>query len=187
MVSELKQKRLELGYSIEYVSDKINIRKQYIIDIEEENFDGLPGRVYVDGYVRIYSKFLGVDNYLYSYDSEIQQKIVVPEHNSDYARKYQKYFLVASVFCLGMVFAGYGFVKSGNRLDDFSSWKKFLLPATWNADSTNESDLEEFAKESEGEDVEKQQILFDSLYLNDEAPQGEHYTVPGYPQSEQSK
>ena len=60
MTSDLKEAREQAGYTIEEVASKLNIRRQYLINLEEENYEGMPGQVYVDGYIRMYHEFLGL-------------------------------------------------------------------------------------------------------------------------------
>lgn len=62
---ELKRKREEMGLSINDIENKIKIKATYIEAMENENFDKLPGRVYVKGFIRNYAKFLGLDHNLY--------------------------------------------------------------------------------------------------------------------------
>ena len=61
MTSKLKEAREAAGYSIEEISNILKIRKQYIVNLEEEVFDDIPGQVYVDGYTKIYHEFLGLE------------------------------------------------------------------------------------------------------------------------------
>jgi cytoskeletal protein RodZ len=60
MNSDLKDAREKAGYTIEEVSDKLNIRKQYLISLEEGDFDSLPGKIYVEGYTKMYYDYLGL-------------------------------------------------------------------------------------------------------------------------------
>jgi transcriptional regulator with XRE-family HTH domain len=60
MASKLKEAREKAGYTIEEVADILKIRKQYLLDLEEEAFDDIPGEVYVKGYSKIYHEFLGL-------------------------------------------------------------------------------------------------------------------------------
>ena len=60
MTSELKEARQKAGYTVEKVAEILKIRRQYIIDLEEENFQDIPGQVYVDGYMKMYHEFLGI-------------------------------------------------------------------------------------------------------------------------------
>ncbi len=61
MSLELKKAREEAGLSIEDVSKALNIRKQYIKELEKGNLDSLPGKVYIKGYTKMYCEFLGIE------------------------------------------------------------------------------------------------------------------------------
>ena len=61
-MSILQQTRIKAQLSIEDVSRQLNIRKHYIIALEEDRLDEIPSAVYAQGYLKIYSKFLGVEN-----------------------------------------------------------------------------------------------------------------------------
>jgi cytoskeletal protein RodZ len=47
MLSTLKQARIDSGKTLQQISSDLKIRKQYLIALEEENFDILPGEVYI--------------------------------------------------------------------------------------------------------------------------------------------
>lgn len=57
---KLKQKRKELGYSIEYVVEKTKVYPLMIKDIEEGNLASV-SPAYIKGFIKIYASFLGVD------------------------------------------------------------------------------------------------------------------------------
>ncbi|MDK2871719.1 MAG: hypothetical protein PWQ16_1071 [bacterium] len=57
----IRKVREEKGMSIERLSDITKISKEFIKAIEEENFDVLPGDVYVKGFIRNISLALGLD------------------------------------------------------------------------------------------------------------------------------
>ena len=61
MTSDLKEAREKAGYTIEEVAEKLNIRKQYIICLEEGKFDELPGKIYAEGYTKMYHELLGLE------------------------------------------------------------------------------------------------------------------------------
>jgi len=60
LCSKLKEKRIELGYSIDYVVDKTKLHPSMIRDIEEGNLSS-ENPTYVRGFIRIYASFLKVD------------------------------------------------------------------------------------------------------------------------------
>ncbi len=57
----LKEKREELGLSIEDIEENIKIRKKYIIALENDNYEEIPGLVYARAFLKNYSSFLGLD------------------------------------------------------------------------------------------------------------------------------
>lgn len=58
---ELREKRESMGLSIYDIERETKIKSTFIEAIENENFEKLPGRVYVKGFVKNYAKFLGLD------------------------------------------------------------------------------------------------------------------------------
>lgn len=57
---QLASIRQEKGYTMEYVANKLNLRVYTIELIENNKFKLLPGPVFVKGYIRAYTKLLGV-------------------------------------------------------------------------------------------------------------------------------
>ncbi len=57
----LRNKRIELGISIDEVEQFLKIRKKYLIAIEEGDESVLPGKTYFVGYLRNYANYLQVD------------------------------------------------------------------------------------------------------------------------------
>ncbi|MBD5405659.1 helix-turn-helix domain-containing protein [bacterium] len=56
----LKKKREESGKTIEYISDYLRIKSQYLKALEENNFNSLPGQAYVIGFIKSYATFLNI-------------------------------------------------------------------------------------------------------------------------------
>lgn len=46
---------------MEVAEQQTKIRKKYLVALEEENFDIMPGKVYVRGFLRNYARFLGIN------------------------------------------------------------------------------------------------------------------------------
>ena len=57
----LKEKRETQGISLAEVERDLKIRRKYLIALEEGNIDIIPGKAYIVGYLRNYSKYLGID------------------------------------------------------------------------------------------------------------------------------
>ncbi|MDD2497271.1 MAG: DUF4115 domain-containing protein [Desulfitobacteriaceae bacterium] len=100
---ELVRARLERGLSLHDVEEATKIRAKYLTALEEEEFDSLPGRVYVIGFLRTYGKFLGLDDemlvseYKEQYGTTtifIEEEIAAPKTD----KKNNKKFLVI-LFC----------------------------------------------------------------------------------------
>ncbi len=57
----LRERREARGISLIEVEKDLKIRKKYLQALEEGNIDIIPGRTYIIGYLRNYSKYLGID------------------------------------------------------------------------------------------------------------------------------
>ncbi len=57
----LKEKREARGISLIEAEKDVKIRKKHLQALEEGNIDAIPGRTYLIGYLRNYSKYLGID------------------------------------------------------------------------------------------------------------------------------
>jgi cytoskeletal protein RodZ len=66
MISKLKQSRIHLNLTVEEVASRLKIRKQYIIAIEENRLEEVPGKAYIDGYIKMYCNYLGIPYSEYS-------------------------------------------------------------------------------------------------------------------------
>ncbi|HCC69281.1 MAG TPA: DUF4115 domain-containing protein, partial [Nitrospiraceae bacterium] len=63
----LKAEREKRSLSLEEVSANLKISQAYLRALEEEKYEQIPGEVFVKGYIRLYSRFLGLDgNYILS-------------------------------------------------------------------------------------------------------------------------
>lgn len=85
--SILKRTRAQSGYTLEQVSQALNIRLQHIAAIEESRVKDLPGLPYAVGFVKAYANFLGLDDHaiVTRYKEEVQlvpgaqQRLSFPE------------------------------------------------------------------------------------------------------------
>jgi cytoskeletal protein RodZ len=62
MSIDLKQSRIDRKLSLEKVAEDLKIRKQYISALEENKQELIPGNVYVNGYLRMYKEYLGLES-----------------------------------------------------------------------------------------------------------------------------
>ena len=56
----LKERRQELGYTLQDAEEETRIRKTYLESLENNRFSELPGQVYVTGFIRVYARYLGL-------------------------------------------------------------------------------------------------------------------------------
>lgn len=82
MSYKLKESREKKKISVDEVSSRLKIRKQYIIAMEEGVWDDIPGIAYKNGYFKMYCKFLGIP---YSESFEVKT-----ENNIDQAKESPK-------------------------------------------------------------------------------------------------
>lgn len=61
-VGELLQKeRMIRGISLRDIEDATKVRKWYLEALEEGNYGRIPGEFYVQGFLRIYARYLGLN------------------------------------------------------------------------------------------------------------------------------
>lgn len=59
--ADLRAARERLGWSLEYVTQLLRIRGQYLLALEDGRIDALPGNAYALGFLRLYAITLGLD------------------------------------------------------------------------------------------------------------------------------
>lgn len=52
--------RMEQGYTLSDVAQELDIEVRYLYDLEDEDYDDLPGKTYILGYAQAYARFLGI-------------------------------------------------------------------------------------------------------------------------------
>ncbi|MGI8909741.1 MAG: helix-turn-helix domain-containing protein [Rubrobacteraceae bacterium] len=57
----LRKARIQSGLSLEEVEQATKIRKRYLDGLEREDYDMLPAAVYVQGFLKTYANYLGLD------------------------------------------------------------------------------------------------------------------------------
>jgi len=80
----LKERREAKGISLIEVEKDLKIRKKYLQALEEGNIDLIPGKTYIVGYLRNYSKYLDIDEeninqIIQTYNNLEKQKSVIKE------------------------------------------------------------------------------------------------------------
>ena len=80
----LRERREAKGVSLIEVENDLKIRKKYLQALEEGNIDTIPGKTYLVGYLRNYSKYLDIDEenvnqIIQTYNNLEKQKSVIKE------------------------------------------------------------------------------------------------------------
>ncbi len=57
----LREARYRRGVSLEEAESQTNVRKKYLVALEDDDYSQLPAPVYARGFLEIYAEFLGVD------------------------------------------------------------------------------------------------------------------------------
>lgn len=57
----LKARRNEIGLSLQQISDEIKIKREYLENIEKDDFDSFESKVFLNGFIKNYADFLGLD------------------------------------------------------------------------------------------------------------------------------
>ena len=57
----LRNERKKRGLSIADVAQVVRIRKEYLIAIEDDTIHKIPSSIYAQGYIQIYSQYLGIE------------------------------------------------------------------------------------------------------------------------------
>lgn len=74
---KLKERREELGYTLQTAEEKTKIRKTYLRALENEDFAVLPPRVYATGFVKNYARFLDMD------EKQVTQQFIELAYNHE--------------------------------------------------------------------------------------------------------
>jgi cytoskeletal protein RodZ len=83
----LKNRRLELGISLEDAEQYLKIRKKYLIAIEEGDESVLPGRTYFVGYLRNYANYLEADQDYINQSLEKTEQIPKPRESEPVTKR----------------------------------------------------------------------------------------------------
>ncbi len=103
--------RQQKGYSVDYVANKLHLRARIIELIESGEFHLLPEPVFVKGYLRAYSKLLGVSpepflsvfNTQYSFEKKPEKALWQSKRESHKAEHFIRWFTL--LFAIGVIVA----------------------------------------------------------------------------------
>lgn len=100
--AKLKDLREKRDLSVQQVSKRLNIRGHYIKALEEGRFTAIPGKIYVDGYLRNYAEYLGMDGNVVTASyrgtggrAGSDDNFVLPEISNDEMRPSKNILLIA--------------------------------------------------------------------------------------------
>jgi cytoskeletal protein RodZ len=84
----LREARVAKNKSLVDISNETNISKKYLEALEEDNYDAFPAEVYVRGFLKNYSKFLGIESQgiLDDYNKLMKLDVV-----NDYEKRVEKH------------------------------------------------------------------------------------------------
>jgi len=125
----LREIREKSGISIEEIANSIKVNKQYLIQIEEDNYDNMPSEVYVRGFLKSYSDFLGIkyENVLAIYQKErgIEKNLKNSKKPKTKKRKFNFPTIVISpraifgiLFILSVLGIMFYFYREANKLSE---------------------------------------------------------------------
>jgi transcriptional regulator with XRE-family HTH domain len=57
----LREIREQAGVSIEEIANAIKVNKKYLVHIEADNYENMPSDIYIRGFLKNYSNFLGIE------------------------------------------------------------------------------------------------------------------------------
>jgi cytoskeletal protein RodZ len=101
--------RMEKGISLETVSEETKIRLETLIQIEEEDYDRLPGEVFVKGFLRAYARAIGADGdeAVRRYESRLGLRKKISSSDADLKRYGKKYWtrLILAIAGLACIIA----------------------------------------------------------------------------------
>ncbi|MEX2616881.1 MAG: RodZ domain-containing protein [Alphaproteobacteria bacterium] len=117
----LRQKREAFGYDLRDVADRLRIRYVYLVAIEEDRLDDLPGATYAVGFVRAYAELLDLDgpeivNRFREETAELakEARLVFPSPQSE-GRVPSGAILLLSIVAAALVYGGWVFLSSKDR------------------------------------------------------------------------
>lgn len=125
---QLSNIRQQKGYTIEYVASKLHLRARIIELIENGEFNLLPEPVFVKGYLRAYSKLLGVSpdpflavfNTQYIFEKKPERALWQSKRESHKAEHIIRWFTL--LFAIGvMVAVGIWWQKNRDNQPEYSA------------------------------------------------------------------
>jgi cytoskeleton protein RodZ len=115
--AQLKKARERKQLSTQEVADVLNLKHSFVLMMEADQYDSLPGATFVRGYLRAYSKLVGVDpeklldvyNLAFKEDAKLEQRYkpietIKPQRSfSDPLIKYTTLVVIAALIALSII------------------------------------------------------------------------------------
>jgi len=96
---KLKKERTSKGVSLQEISSTTRISMEFLRGFEQDDYSGFPAKVFVTGFLRSYSKYLGIDpdKVIDEYE-QIEEDKIKSETITDYSdTKFEKFGIVVLV------------------------------------------------------------------------------------------
>ncbi len=120
----LKKTRLAKSLKIESIAEILKIRKKYLISLEEGNFNEIPGKAYIEGYIKLYSDYLGISQEIIAIQNSLKinkRKIIkVKKHINDN-------WILASIYAIIVLMTLYFIISRKNTHSGKNEVMKYLI------------------------------------------------------------
>lgn len=159
----LRKTREDEGLSLRDVEEATKIRMKYLEALENENFQLMPGRVYVIGFIRTYARYLEIDEeVLVSYfkeitEHEIEDEEVVEINTTEKAptKKLLILLMISAIVVVGVL--AYVLNKPDGKSTSEPNTEKKSSVVNPEIDKSNNDDL----SSKTNEEVENNESLLD--------------------------
>ena len=115
--AQLKKARERKQLSTQEVADVLNLKHSFVLKMEIDQYDSLPGETFVRGYLRAYAKLVGVNpeklldtyNHAFKEDAKLEQRYrpadtIKPQRSfSDPLIKYTTLVVIAALIALSII------------------------------------------------------------------------------------
>ena len=103
---DLKTARINAGHTVEEVAFALKIRKHYIVALEEGEFESLPGKVYSNGYLNLYLKYLGLQD---QQEASFPKEVMHSSRSSDSRYSKSQRYILLGFSCVLLVCVFYSY------------------------------------------------------------------------------
>lgn len=156
----LRKAREEQGYSLEEVAQETKIQKRYILDLEDENYDDMPGRIYEKGFLKTYATLLNldVDMLMEFYDKSRgeyfkEESVKLEDKGKDNTKKSKLLLFLGIIIAAVLIYIIYSFVTpSSEKVKRVDFQKQEVLDTDT---EENTSSVLEVVLEDEKNNIEK--------------------------------